>query len=192
MPRGSQNQRSPGRSHCSSITHHHRSGCAGVVSALRVSSSWPGNEGLIWFNLLALRCRAKALPSPHHYDRLTLPAWSPSLSDTTSWGCSPFQRLSQIASIRTGYRNDRMPNLGLHSSRFHDMIQKDGSQTQRCVPLHPNLEGVLHMVVSRTPNMTDYEAERRSFHLEVPEYFNFATDVIGKWASDPRSINVYL
>ncbi|HJT56291.1 MAG TPA: AMP-binding protein [Ktedonobacteraceae bacterium] len=41
------------------------------------------------------------------------------------------------------------------------------------------------MVVSRTPNMTDYEAERRSFHLEVPEYFNFATDVIGKWASDP-------
>jgi acetyl-CoA synthetase/medium-chain acyl-CoA synthetase len=33
--------------------------------------------------------------------------------------------------------------------------------------------------------MTDYEAERRDFHLEVPEYFNFATDVIGKWASDP-------
>jgi acetyl-CoA synthetase/medium-chain acyl-CoA synthetase len=33
--------------------------------------------------------------------------------------------------------------------------------------------------------MTDYEAERRSFQLEVPEYFNFATDVIGKWASDP-------
>jgi len=33
--------------------------------------------------------------------------------------------------------------------------------------------------------MTDYEAERREFQLEVPEYFNFATDVIGKWASDP-------
>jgi acetyl-CoA synthetase/medium-chain acyl-CoA synthetase len=33
--------------------------------------------------------------------------------------------------------------------------------------------------------MTDYEAERRNFHLDVPEYFNFATDVIGKWASDP-------
>ena len=44
------------------------------------------------------------------------------------------------------------------------------------------------MVVSRTPNMTDYEAERRSFHLEVPEYFNFATDVIGKWASDPQKL----
>ncbi len=38
----------------------------------------------------------------------------------------------------------------------------------------------------RTPHMTDYEAERRNFHLEVPEYFNFATDVIGKWASDPQ------
>src|SRR5215472_14649130 len=42
------------------------------------------------------------------------------------------------------------------------------------------------MTVSKTPNMTDYEAERHSFHLEVPEYFNFATDVIGKWASDPN------
>jgi acyl-coenzyme A synthetase/AMP-(fatty) acid ligase len=44
------------------------------------------------------------------------------------------------------------------------------------------------MVVSRTPNMTDYEAERRSFHLEVPDYFNFAIDVIDKWASDPNKL----
>ena len=41
------------------------------------------------------------------------------------------------------------------------------------------------MVTSQSPNMSDYEAERRSFRLEVPEYFNFATDVIGKWARDP-------
>jgi len=41
------------------------------------------------------------------------------------------------------------------------------------------------MVASQSSNMTDYEAERREFQLEVPEYFNFATDVIGKWASDP-------
>src|SRR6266576_6929091 len=44
------------------------------------------------------------------------------------------------------------------------------------------------MTQTRTPHMTDYEAERRNFHLEVPEYFNFATDVIGKWASDPRKL----
>ena len=44
------------------------------------------------------------------------------------------------------------------------------------------------MTQTKTPNMTDYEAERRSFHLEVPEYFNFATDVIGKWASDPNKL----
>jgi acyl-coenzyme A synthetase/AMP-(fatty) acid ligase len=42
------------------------------------------------------------------------------------------------------------------------------------------------MVTSQSPNMTDYEAERRSFQLEVPEYFNFATDVVEKWASDPN------
>jgi len=34
--------------------------------------------------------------------------------------------------------------------------------------------------------MTNYEAERQSFHLDVPEYFNFAIDVIGKWAADPH------
>src|SRR5437764_13793295 len=44
------------------------------------------------------------------------------------------------------------------------------------------------MAVSKTPHMTNYEAERRNFHLEVPEYFNFATDVIGKWASDPDKL----
>ena len=41
------------------------------------------------------------------------------------------------------------------------------------------------MTVSKTPHMTDYEAERRNFHLEVPAQFNFAIDVIGKWAADP-------
>jgi acyl-coenzyme A synthetase/AMP-(fatty) acid ligase len=44
------------------------------------------------------------------------------------------------------------------------------------------------MSQTRTPNMTDYEAERRNFSLEVPEYFNFAIDVIDKWASDPDKL----
>ncbi len=44
---------------------------------------------------------------------------------------------------------------------------------------------------SRTPHMTDYEAERRNFHLEVPEYFNFATDVMGKWAADPHKLAMF-
>ncbi len=44
------------------------------------------------------------------------------------------------------------------------------------------------MTTSKSPNMTDYEAERRNFSLEVPEYFNFAIDVIGKWASDPTKL----
>lgn len=44
------------------------------------------------------------------------------------------------------------------------------------------------MTTSKTPNMTDYEAECRNFHLDVPEHFNFAIDVIGKWASDPNKL----
>lgn len=35
-------------------------------------------------------------------------------------------------------------------------------------------------------NMTDYEKERESFEWKVPEYFNFAGDVIDKWAQTPE------
>ena len=35
-----------------------------------------------------------------------------------------------------------------------------------------------------TPNMTDYEGTRRSFKLEVPEYYNFGFDVVDRWAED--------
>lgn len=45
--------------------------------------------------------------------------------------------------------------------------------------------------MGKTPNMTDYEATRRDFHLEVPEYFNFAIDVMGKWASDPNKLAMF-
>src|SRR5260370_26074395 len=44
----------------------------------------------------------------------------------------------------------------------------------------------LSMKTDRIPHMNDYEAERDNFHLEVPDYFNFASDVIDKWASDPQ------
>ena len=33
-----------------------------------------------------------------------------------------------------------------------------------------------------TPNMTDYEATRRTFRLRVPERFNYTADVVGGWA----------
>jgi acetyl-CoA synthetase/medium-chain acyl-CoA synthetase len=35
-------------------------------------------------------------------------------------------------------------------------------------------------------NMTDYEAERKNFRWEVPEHFNFAVDVVGRYAKDPK------
>jgi len=43
----------------------------------------------------------------------------------------------------------------------------------------------------RPHNMTDYEAERRNFRWEVPERFNFAFDVIGKWARDPQKLAMH-
>jgi len=33
-------------------------------------------------------------------------------------------------------------------------------------------------------NMLDYEKEVKEFKLEVPEYYNFAFDVVDKWAQD--------
>ena len=34
-----------------------------------------------------------------------------------------------------------------------------------------------------THNMTDYDKTYAEFKWEVPEYFNFAGDVIDKWAT---------
>src|SRR5437879_3437629 len=51
-------------------------------------------------------------------------------------------------------------------------------------------EGAFIMATTKTPNMTDYEAERRNFHLDVPEQFNFATDVVGKWSQDPNKLAI--
>ncbi len=44
------------------------------------------------------------------------------------------------------------------------------------------------MTASKIPNMTNYAAERQNFHPEVPTQFNFASDVIGNWASDPNKL----
>jgi len=42
--------------------------------------------------------------------------------------------------------------------------------------------------MSIAPNMTDYDAVRRAFKLDVPEWFNFTVDVFEKWAADPGRV----
>jgi medium-chain acyl-CoA synthetase len=42
-----------------------------------------------------------------------------------------------------------------------------------------------------THNMTDYDKTYAEFKWEVPEYFNFAGDVIDKWAQDPNKLAMY-
>ena len=44
------------------------------------------------------------------------------------------------------------------------------------------------MSTAQTMNMTDYDKEYSSFQWEVPEYFNFAGDVIDRWAEDPEKL----
>jgi len=39
--------------------------------------------------------------------------------------------------------------------------------------------------------MVDYEATRREFRLQVPPRFNFARDVIGRWAADPEKLAMH-
>ncbi len=43
------------------------------------------------------------------------------------------------------------------------------------------------MAKTTAQNMTDYEAEYASFSLDVPEYFNFAYDVVDAWAEKDRN-----
>lgn len=40
-------------------------------------------------------------------------------------------------------------------------------------------------------NMTDYDGTYRNFKWEVPEYYNFARDVIDKWAKDPEKLALF-
>ncbi len=47
------------------------------------------------------------------------------------------------------------------------------------------------MNMSQTHNMTDYETTYREFRWEVPETFNFAGDVIDKWAEDPDKLAMW-
>lgn len=37
-------------------------------------------------------------------------------------------------------------------------------------------------------NMSNYEQERATFRLDVPEFFNFGTDVVDHWAEDPTRL----
>lgn len=41
------------------------------------------------------------------------------------------------------------------------------------------------------PNMVDYDKTYAEFKLEVPEYFNFAGDVLDKWAQDPDKLALW-
>ena len=38
------------------------------------------------------------------------------------------------------------------------------------------------------PNMTDYDKEYKDFKWDVPEYYNFAGDIIDKWAQDKEKL----
>lgn len=45
--------------------------------------------------------------------------------------------------------------------------------------------------MSQVHNMTDYDKTYAEFKLEVPEYFNFAGDVLDKWAEDPDKLAIW-
>jgi len=45
--------------------------------------------------------------------------------------------------------------------------------------------------MSKARNMTDYEKEYAAFTWEVPERFNFARDIVDKWAEDPEKMAMW-
>lgn len=45
--------------------------------------------------------------------------------------------------------------------------------------------------MSQTMNMTDYDKTYAEFKWEVPEKFNFAGDVVDKWAKDPKKLAMF-
>ncbi|MBF7083085.1 AMP-binding protein [Desulfallas sp. Bu1-1] len=45
--------------------------------------------------------------------------------------------------------------------------------------------------MSQTHNMGDYDKTYAEFKWEVPEFFNFARDVLDKWAEDPNKLAIW-
>jgi acyl-coenzyme A synthetase/AMP-(fatty) acid ligase len=45
--------------------------------------------------------------------------------------------------------------------------------------------------MSQAHNMTDYDKTYAEFKWDVPEYFNFAGDIIDKWAKDPNKLAMH-
>ncbi|AGL01365.1 AMP-binding protein [Desulfoscipio gibsoniae] len=45
--------------------------------------------------------------------------------------------------------------------------------------------------MSQTHNMVDYDKTYAEFKWEVPEYYNFARDVLDKWAEDPEKLAIW-
>jgi len=45
--------------------------------------------------------------------------------------------------------------------------------------------------MSKSHNMMDYEKTYADFKWEVPEYFNFARDILDKWAEDPDKLAMW-
>ncbi len=45
--------------------------------------------------------------------------------------------------------------------------------------------------MSQTYNMVDYDKTYAEFKWEVPEYYNFARDVLDKWAEDPNKLAIW-
>lgn len=45
--------------------------------------------------------------------------------------------------------------------------------------------------MSQVHNMIDYDKTYAEFKFEVPEYFNFARDVLDKWAEDPNKLAMW-
>ncbi len=44
---------------------------------------------------------------------------------------------------------------------------------------------------TRRSNMTDHEQTYRDFRWEVPAFYNFAVDTLGRWAGDPARLALW-
>ena len=90
-------------------------------------------------------------------------------------------------SLMSGVLSDRslqwsVPHKLLNAPIFYHHHQHYNHHFRQYTSSHVSKSDGITAISPSAAGFNNYEKEKKTFHLNKPEYYNFATDVIDKWA----------
>ncbi|KAK2169863.1 hypothetical protein LSH36_6g03077 [Paralvinella palmiformis] len=100
-------------------------------------------------------------------------------------------------SLMSGVLSDRslqwsVPHKLLNAPIFYHHHQHYNHHFRQYTSSHVSKSDGITAISPSAAGFNNYEKEKKTFHLNKPEYYNFATDVIDKWAKIPRDMDCQL